>query len=466
MLTCQLCRKNCRRKSRMRLQLRTRSLSQDSDALTKLLGVSRECKRHQPPTRTTGYGPPPTTTTGYGPPPTTTTGYGPPPTTTTGYGPPPTTTTGYGPPPPTTTTGYGRHRRQRERATDRRRQRERATDRPPTTGTAYGPPPINGNGLRTAADNGNGLRTAADNGNGLRTATDNDNGLRAAAINDNGLRTAASAAAAATRPNHAPRTQFRAGWGIHFAERPRSCIANRRSSIAIGRCFTWLRTAEDNDKRLRTAANNDDRWLRNAADSDNWGLRYAANNDNRWLRDRRRQRQPGATVRQPHQLTYRWHTDRRRFSDNRWLRQRQPHPTGYGPPASGGGYGRTVVKFQRGPAYATGSFTGTFEQTGRGTWVEKNCQGEYQCREVSRNGSVIELARTGDKVGKRYKFDLRKTELVDYTAPNLSCKIVPPPPQPRPGIPSTYRPQPRPNIPSNLAAASAPATTATATGAI
>ena len=81
-------------------------LSQDSDALTKLLGVSRECNRHKPPTTPPGYRPPgygpPTTPPGYGPP-TTPPGYGPP-TTPPGYG-PPTTPPGYGP--PTTPPGYG-----------------------------------------------------------------------------------------------------------------------------------------------------------------------------------------------------------------------------------------------------------------------------------------------------------------------------------------------------------------------
>ena len=42
-------------------------LSQDSDTLTKLLGVSRECNRHKPPIAPPGYGPP-TTPPGYGPP--------------------------------------------------------------------------------------------------------------------------------------------------------------------------------------------------------------------------------------------------------------------------------------------------------------------------------------------------------------------------------------------------------------
>ena len=135
-------------------------------------------------------------------------------------------------------------------------------------------------------------------------------------------------------------------------------------------------------------------------------------------------------------------------------------PTAYGPPASGGGYGtpttpsagygQTVVKFERGPAYASGSFNGTLTQTGTGTWFEKNCQGEYPCREVSRNGSVIELKRTGDQIGKRYKIDLGMNQMVDYTAPNLACKIVPTPQLPstpagygsNPSTPAGYGPNP------------------------
>ena len=61
-------------------------LSEDGGELAKLVGISRDCSRNQPPTTPGGYGPPPTTTGGYGPPPTTTGGYGPPPTTTGGYG--------------------------------------------------------------------------------------------------------------------------------------------------------------------------------------------------------------------------------------------------------------------------------------------------------------------------------------------------------------------------------------------
>ena len=134
-----------------------------------------------------------------------------------------------------------------------------------------------------------------------------------------------------------------------------------------------------------------------------------------------------------------------------------PTTPGYGPTTTPG-YGPIAVKFERGPAYATGSFKGTFEQTGPGTWVEKNCQGVYQCQEVSRNGSDVTLRRREDKVDKRYKFNLYNTELVDYTAPNLSCKIEPLPlpgpnvpptygPQPGPNVPPTYGPQPGPNVP-------------------
>lgn len=106
------------------------------------------------------------------------------------------------------------------------------------------------------------------------------------------------------------------------------------------------------------------------------------------------------------------------------------------------------MKYQRGPAYATGSLTGSFEQTGPGIWVERNCKGVHQCREVSRNGSVLVLETTGAQAGQRYRIDLAKNEIVDSLQPNISYKIVPPVAVPgaggngwqEPGTPNSYVP--------------------------
>ena len=329
-----------------------KKLSEDGGELAKLVGISRDCKRNQPPTTPGGYGPPPTTPGGYGPPPTTPGGYGPPPATTGGYGPPPATTGGYGPP-PTTTGGYRP---------------------PPTTTGGFGPPPTVTYGFEPPPTTTGGFG-----------------------------------------PPQQPNQPFVEG-------RLRGDGSNLRNAVGA---TAQIAGAISQLSQLKGASRGGDGGYGTPPTTTTGG--YG---------------QPGQANAYGPTTT--------------GVGYEQPgQQAAYGPIATGGGYGQTVLKYQRGPAYASGSLTGTFEQSGPGAWIERNCKGVHQIREVSRNSSILVLERTGAQAGQRYRIDLARNEIVDSAEPNISYKILPPVTVPGaggggwqvPGTPNSYVP-PQPGPPT------------------
>jgi hypothetical protein len=390
-------------------------LSEDGDELAKLVGISRECSRNQPPPATTGgYGPPPTTTTGgYGPPPTTggygppptTGGYGPPPTTTGGYGPPPTTTGGYGPPPkttggygppPTTTGGYGP---------------------PPTTTGGYGPPPTTtgGYGPPPTTTGGYGPPPTTTGGYGPPPTTTGGYGPPPTTTGGYGP--------PPTTGGYGPPPTTTGGYG------PPPTTGGNAPPQQPNQPFTEGRT-QGEGQNLRNVVGATSQivgaisQLRGASRGGEGGYGPPTTTTTGGY---------GTPITatggygQPGQANaYGPTTTGVGYQQPGQQAAYGPQAAGGGYGQAGGGYGQTVLKYQRGPAYASGSLTGTFEQSGPGAWIERNCKGVHQIREVSRNSSILVLERTGAQAGQRYRIDLARNEIVDSAEPNISYKIIPP----------------------------------------